>query len=243
MSGDVGVVVPAYRPDVDALTAYLDDVRAAVSPATIRVELDAATGDVADRIRDTGVTVNAVPDRRGKGAAITCGFEALDTDVLAFADADGSTPAASLERVVDAVANGADVAVGSRRHPDATVESHQSVLRRRFGDGFAWLARATLGVPIHDFQCGAKALTAAAWTDIRGHVFEAGFAWDFEVVAVADALGYDVVEVPVRWRDHPESTVAPVRTASRALRGSRLHRLTDVGTRTPLVEDHAIGER
>jgi len=254
MTSDVGVVVPAYKPDVEALLPYLDALRAAVDPAELRVELDAPGEGVADAISETGATVHVADGRRGKGAAITHGFEALDTDVLSFADADGSTDADSFAAVIDAVQDGADVAVGSRRHPDAEVTDHQSYVRRRFGDSFARMARGALGVDVHDFQCGAKALTRAAWQGIRAHVFESGFAWDFEVLAVADALGYEVVEVPVRWEDHPDSTVPPIRTAlsfvralgvvrhrAEALRGSGLHRAV-TAERTPLVERDAIGD-
>ncbi|MCF2241171.1 glycosyltransferase [Halobacterium salinarum] len=208
----VGIFVPAYDPDIDRLTAYLDALRETFDPAALRVELDAAGPGVADRIRDAGVTVAESAGRRGKGAAITAGFEALDTDVVAFADADGATPAGSLAEVVARVTDGdADLAVGSRRHPDATVESHQTVVRRLLGDGFAWLAGTLLAVDLHDYQCGAKALTAAAWERVREHLYEAGFAWDVELVAVGGALGCRVAEVPITWEDQPGSTVSTVR--------------------------------
>jgi glycosyltransferase involved in cell wall biosynthesis len=214
----VGIVVPAYDPNVEVLLAYVEDLRAALSPARIHVELDAASDATADAIRDAGVTVNAAPDRRGKGAAITAGFEELDTDVYAFVDADGSTSAKSFAAVVDAVAAGsADVSVGSRRHPDATIESHQTVARRFLGDGFAYLAGRLLAVDLHDYQCGAKAVSADGWDRVRTHLYESGFAWDVELVAVAGALGLRVAEVPITWEDQPGSTVSPIRTPFRLL--------------------------
>jgi glycosyltransferase involved in cell wall biosynthesis len=220
MSQSVGVVVPAYRPDTARLAAYVRALRDELDPVTIRVEVDAPGRDVLDSLRDLPhpVSVHAVDDRRGKGAAITAGFEALagEVDVLAFADADGSTPAPSLAAVVREVTAGrASLAVGSRRHPEADVVSHQTLARRRLGDGFAWLARRLLDVPLYDYQCGAKALTAEAWTDVRSHLYEPGFAWDIELVAVTDALGYQVAEVPVRWEDQPGSTVSPLTTTLR----------------------------
>jgi len=222
MSRSVGVVLPAYHPDVDRLGAYVRALQNAVDPEVIRVELDAATPEVRDRITDLPVTLHEASHRRGKGAAITAGFEALstDVDVLAFADADGSTPAPSIADVIRPVVDGdADLAAGSRRHPEATVESHQTVARRYLGDGFAWLARRLLDVPLYDYQCGAKALTADAWDRIRPHLHEPGFAWDIELLAVADAVGCRIVEVPVVWEDRPESTVSPVRTTLRLARG------------------------
>jgi len=237
---DVGVVLPAYRPDPDRLVDYAHALVESLDPAAVRVELDAAdpeTRAALDALPDRAVVADA-DRRRGKGAAVTAGFEALDTDVLAFADADGSTPAASVADVVAPVAAGeAALAAGSRRHPDATVHGHQTRARRFLGDGFAWLARRLLDVPLYDYQCGAKAVSAAAWGDARAHLREPGFAWDVELVAVVDALGGRVVEVPVDWEDRPGSTVSPVadtlriarglvvaRHRARRLRGDRLHR-------------------
>ncbi|WP_423751223.1 glycosyltransferase [Salinirarus marinus] len=256
MTRSVGVVIPAYRPDVDRLTTYVDALRERLDPAEIRIELDAATPETVERLDSLPAAVNVAPARRGKGAAITAGFEALGTDVLAFADADGSTPAASFAEVVAPVVDGAaDVATGSRRHPDAAVKSHQTFARRYLGDGFAWLARRLLDVQLYDYQCGAKALTRDAWERVRAHLHEPGFAWDIELLAMADAVGCRVVEVPVVWEDQPESTVSPVETTlrlgrglvvarhrARVLRNDPLHRLLDVRRRRPpaLIDSLAV---
>jgi hypothetical protein len=209
------------------------------------VELDDPNPETVEELRASPgpVEVTTAADRRGKGVAITAGFEALAprVDVLAFADADGSTPAHSLADVIRPVVTGrAGLSVGSRRHPDADVVSHQTLARRRLGDGFAWLARRFLDVPLYDYQCGAKALDTETWAAVRTHLYEPGFAWDIELVAVAAALDCPVVEVPVTWEDHPESTVATVETTlrlaralvrsrhrARVLRENRLHSLVD----------------
>ncbi len=250
----VGVVVPAFRPDVERLRSYVLELDERLDPAAIRIEIDDPRAGVVEALSDLPATVNAVPYRRGKGAAITIGFEALSADVLAFADADGSTPAASMAAVVDRVADGpAGLAVGSRRHPEADVGSHQTFARRFLGDGFAWLAGRLLDVSLYDYQCGAKAITAPAWADVREHLYEPGFAWDVEFVAMAAALDVPVAEVPIAWEDRPGSTVSPVRTSLRMgralvtarhrakqIRDDRLH--TAIAARreepTALVEKH-----
>ena len=219
MSRSVGVVVPAYRPDVSRLRAYVEAIDEAIAPATIVVELDAPREGVPAVLADLPARIEAVPYRRGKGAAITAGFERLETDVYAFVDADGSTPVHSLERVLEHVTDvSVDLAVGSRRHPDANVTSHQTFARRFLGDGFAWLAGHLLAVDLYDYQCGAKAITGEAWARVRDHLYEPGFAWDVELVAMAGALDLDVVEVPIEWEDRPGSTVSPVRTSFALLR-------------------------
>lgn len=219
MSRSVGVVVPAYRPAVSVLTQYLEELDTALNPETIRVELDTPTSATLDALSETSATINTVDHRRGKGAAITAGFEALETDVLVFVDADGSTPVESVTDVVDAVRSGSgDLAVGSRRHPEATVRSHQTVLRQHLGDVFAWLARRLLDVQLRDYQCGAKAMTRETWLAIREQLYEPGFAWDVEVVSMAGALGFDIEEVPVIWVDHPDSTVTTSNAVPELLR-------------------------
>lgn len=213
MDRSLGIVVPAYDPDVDRLQAYVRELDEAFDPAVLRIELDAPAPGVVDALADLPAEINDVPSRRGKGAAITDGFEALGTDLLAFVDADGSTPAASLAEVLEPlVAGEADVAVGSRRHPDARVLGHQTILRRFLGDAFAWLARRLLDAALYDYQCGAKALTAEAWASVRGHLYEPGFAWDVELLAIAGALDLRIIEVPIEWTDAPGSTVSPLET-------------------------------
>jgi len=211
MDRTLGLVVPAFRPDPDRLAAYVGHLERRLSPAAIRIELDAPRDGVREALAEVPATVHVVDRRRGKGAAITDGFERLETDVLAFADADGSTPADSMADVVAPVLDGrAALAVGSRRHPASTVTSHQTLVRRRLGDVFAVLARWLLDVHLYDYQCGAKAIDADAWSRVRDHLYEPGFAWDVELIATVGALDLPVAEVPIVWEDRPGSTVSPV---------------------------------
>ncbi|RXK46966.1 glycosyltransferase [Halorientalis pallida] len=234
----VGVVVPAYEPDVSRLRNYVEAIEGSLSPTAILVELDAPATGLRDRLADLPGRVETAPHRRGKGAAITAGFERLDTDVLAFVDADRSTPVASLGEVLDPVVSArSDLAVGSRRHPDAEIVSQQTVLRQLLGDCYAWIAGRLLSVSLHDYQCGAKAIRADGWERVREHLYEPGFAWDIELVAIAGALDLCVREVPVEWRDRAGSTVDPVRDAAtlfRALLAARYRadRLRENGRQT-----------
>ncbi|MFB6179830.1 MAG: glycosyltransferase [Halorientalis sp.] len=243
MSRSLGVVVPAFKPDLERLSTYVAALQERLDPTEIRVEIDVPTDESIAKLDDLPVSVGVAPYRRGKGRAITAGFEALDTDVLSFADADGSTPAESMAAVVDPVlADEADLAVGSRRHPDATVHSHQTLARRYLGDGFAFLGRLLLSVDLHDFQCGAKAVAASTWEEIRQHIYEPGFAWDIELIAMSAAINQRILEVPIDWEDRPGSTVSPIRTTvsmgralfvarhrAKQLRDSRLHKVLAAG--------------
>jgi len=250
----IGIVLPAYRPDVPQLLYYIKTLRLVEDINVVHIELDDSHESTADTLLQSthdDVTVAVSPDRRGKGAAITAGFETLDTEVLAYADADGSTPVSSIVDLVAPVAAGRPFSIRSRRHPEATVVTHQTVIRRHLGNAFAALAHRFLDIDCHDFQCGAKAISKEAWTDIRDHLYEPGFAWDVELVAVADAVGHEPVEVPITWKDQPDSTVSPTSTAlalarallvvrhrTRVLNGNPLHQLLGQPPPPPLITQY-----
>jgi hypothetical protein len=236
MSRSVGVVLPAYRPSVERLSGYVMTIAEQLRPAVIRIELDAPRSGVVESLSALPATVATAPYRRGKGRAITAGFEALATDVLVFADADGSTPADSLASIIGPVLDDeADLAVGSRRHPEARISRHRTFARRRLGDTFAWLARRLVEPQLFDYQCGAKAISREAWDSIREHLYEPGFAWDIELLAIACALDQRIDEIPIEWHDQPDSTVSPVKT-SLAL----AHGLLAARHRAALIEESRL---
>lgn len=234
MSHTVGIVIPAYNPDPHTLNEYIDTLQNIAD--TVHVELDVPSESTLDVLSQPD-SLNIASTRRGKGQAITDGFNTLSTDTLAFADADASVPSSSVETVIRSVQQGtADLAIGSRRHPDAVIKSHQTRLRRRMGDVFAWLTRHLLPIVLHDYQCGTKAVSATTWKELSPHLYETGFAWDLEVLAIADVMEYTIDEVPVTWDDDPVSTVDPISTAvnmaaalvairhrAKAIEGSTVH--------------------
>lgn len=210
-NGDVGLVLPAYQPNVQRLARYADELSEEIEPTVLRIELDAPReGDVA-ALEAPSREVHTSPQRRGKGAAIMRAFDELDTDVLAFVDADASTAVPSFRRVVEGVGDGTDVAVGSRRHPDAHVTG-RSALRETMSSGLVWLAKGCFDVQLNDYQCGAKALRREVWLDVGDGIEEQGFAWDMELLVAANSAAYTIEEIPVRWRGGAASSMNLVST-------------------------------
>lgn len=155
---------------------------------------------------------------RGKGAALKSGFRACAAPVVAFSDADLSTPVDELPRLLAAVVEGADVAVGSRRVPGGPAPLGRGPLRALTSAVFARLAALLLPTGVRDTQCGFKAFRADAARAIVALAEVDGFAFDAEWLALARRLRLRIVEVPVKWRHDDRSTVGVAGASWRMLR-------------------------
>jgi hypothetical protein len=116
-----------------------------------------------------------------------------------FTDADLSAPMEEAERLMAALAAGADVAIGSRWMDRTRQTIHQPLYRQFFGRCFNWVTRAVMGLPFKDTQCGFKAFKrSAAQTIFRLQTIER-WGFDPEILFIARKLKYVVREVPVTW--------------------------------------------
>ncbi|MBM4321810.1 MAG: glycosyltransferase, partial [Deltaproteobacteria bacterium] len=149
---------------------------------------------------------------RGKGYAVRRGMLAARGAEVLFLDADLSTPLSDLQLLRRAMAeHGADVAIGSRAVACSLLVQRQPWPREmlgRLGNLAVRLLTPSLR-GINDTQCGFKLFRheAAQRTFAAGRIDRWGF--DFEILALAMAMGLKVVEVGVSWRHDPHSKVRP----------------------------------
>lgn len=156
---------------------------------------------------DWPVRVLRAPRNRGKGAAVRAGMLAARGDPIFFFDADLSTPLAEIERFLAALAAGAAVAIGTRKHHEARIELAQPWWRIALGQSYTRLANALLELAVSDFTCGFKAFRADAARAIFGRQRLERWSFDAEILFLAHRLGLPVAELPVRWADRPDSRV------------------------------------
>ena len=106
------------------------------------------------------------------------------------------------------VQNGADVATGSRYCEGAQVR--RPPLRQIVSRAYNRFVRMTFGESIRDHQCGLKAFTREAKTRLFAMSREDSWAWDTEVLVLAERSGMRVAEVPVEWSEY-RWTRTPIR--------------------------------
>jgi glycosyltransferase involved in cell wall biosynthesis len=155
--------------------------------------------------RDSRLRLVENPGNRGKGYSVRHGMLEARGDVIVFSDADLSSPIEEMPRLLDALATGADIAIGSRWLRADLQTKRQSLARQLFGRVFNLLLRLILGLRFKDTQCGFKALTREAAQTILPFQRIEGWGFDPEILFLARKCGFSVQEVPVRWA-HSEGT-------------------------------------
>jgi dolichyl-phosphate beta-glucosyltransferase len=156
---------------------------------------------------------------RGKGAAVRKGLLAAQRSVGLFFDADLSTPLAEIPKVIEPIANeDVDLAFGSRALDRRLLGHHQPWLREQGGRVFNLLVRLTSGLPFWDTQCGFKAFRLDVCRPILEMARIDGFAFDVELLVLAQRAGLRLREVPVRWNHVEGSKVRFVNDSLRMLR-------------------------
>jgi dolichol-phosphate mannosyltransferase len=134
------------------------------------------------------------PGKLGLASAVMDGWAEARGEILVVMDADLSHPPESVPSLVDAVAGGADMAVGSRYvRGGGTVDWP---LRRRIVSRVACLMGNVL-VPVRDATSGFFALRREVIAGVR--LDPIGFKIGFEVIA--RGRHRQVVEVPYVFRD------------------------------------------
>jgi glycosyltransferase involved in cell wall biosynthesis len=156
----------------------------------------------------------------GKGRAVRTGMLRARAPLVFFMDADLSVPLADVPKFVQHFHAHPefDVVIGDRQHPESDIAVHQSWLRERMGQSFNVLLRLLADVPWRDTQCGFKAFRLRAAREIFRRQTLDGFAFDVEVLMLAQRLGFRVETMPVRWINSPESKVRIVSDSVRMLR-------------------------
>jgi glycosyltransferase involved in cell wall biosynthesis len=204
---NVAIVIPAHNeeaviePNLRRVFSTLPELLANDSFEIVVVENDSTdrTGEVVRRLTREFPNLRLMTTQaRGKGQAIRSGWLQSDADAYAFMDADLSADLEHFPRLLDALAD-ADVAIGSRRHPEAEVE--RSVARTVLSRAYNIIARASLGIPISDLQCGFKAVRRHVVLDLVPKTEHAGYFFDTELLALAHREDYRIVEVPIRWSE------------------------------------------
>jgi dolichyl-phosphate beta-glucosyltransferase len=207
------IVIPAYNESgriPATLRSVLDCIHVHNWSAEIIVVDDGsrdATAEVVRAIAAQAPEVRLVqnPGNRGKGYSVRNGMLQALGEVVMFTDADLSAPMEEAEGLFASIADGADIAIGSRWLERTRQTIRQPLYRQFFGRCFNAVTRMIMGLHFADTQCGFKAFTRkAAQTVFQLQTIER-WGFDPEILFIGLKRGFRIDEVPVSWA-HDERT-------------------------------------
>lgn len=234
----LSVVVPAYNEEariartVERIAAYLS---LKGEPWEILVSDDGSTDGTSVRVREAAARLGGERVRllrsdanRGKGDAVRRGALAARGERVLVTDADLSAPIKESDKLLRAIDEGADAAIGSRALREPGCDVQESARRWIAGRVFNLLVKLLVVRGYHDTQCGFKCFTREAARKLFALQKIDGFSFDVELLYLAKRQGLKVREVPVMWSQGPDSRVRLLRDSIRMFRQlfliRRLHR-------------------
>lgn len=145
--------------------------------------------------------------QKGRGRAVKQAWGAVTADYYAYMDLDLSTDLVHLPKILKALEEGYDIAIGSRLAKGARVEGRtflREIISRAlnfFFIQFFFRTRFT------DAQCGFKAVKRDVVENLTPKILDNDWFFDGELLIVGEKSGYKIYEEPVHWVDNPGSTV------------------------------------
>jgi dolichol-phosphate mannosyltransferase len=213
MSGEPWLILPTYNEaeNIEAILLAAGEVLATAAPDGFRVLVvddgsPDGTGRIADRLAGEQAWVEVLhrTEKNGIGPAYLAGFRhALDhgAGYVMEMDSDFSHDPADLARLLAAVRDGADLALGSRYVPGGGV-TDWGLLRRFVSEGGSTYARWILGLRVRDLTGGFKCFRREVLEEIHfDGVRSQGYAFQVELTYRAARAGFRIVEVPIVFKD------------------------------------------
>ncbi|XP_068457061.1 dolichyl-phosphate beta-glucosyltransferase [Clinocottus analis] len=229
-SRELSVVIPAYNEELrmpvmlDEATEYLEN-RQKQQPSftyevivvddgskdkTTEVALQYSRKYGADKVRVLTLVKN-----RGKGGAVRMGTLSSRGKVILMADADGATKFSDIEKV-EAGLNALNpkpenmaISCGSRAHLENDSVAQRSVFRSFLMYGFHFLVWFFCVRGIKDTQCGFKLFTREAALKTFSSLHVERWAFDVELLYIAQCFKIPIAEVAVNWTEIEGSKLVP----------------------------------
>lgn len=186
----VSIVLPA-KNESHGLATLLPRLKELHPEAEIIVIDDGSTDDTAEIINTLGARVVSHPYSMGNGAAIKTGARTATGDVIVFMDADGQHDPADINRLLQMIDSGYDMAVGARSN-----SSQATVGRLAANLFYNKLASWMVGRKVEDLTSGFRAARAEKFREFL-HLLPNGFSYPTTSTMAFFRAGYTVGYTPI----------------------------------------------
>ena len=220
---DLSLVIPAYNETwrlprtLAAIHAYLAERPWDVEIVVVDDGSTDGTPETARALAQVGARLRVVSleHNQGKGAAVKHGVAEASAASIAIIDADLPYGFEAFDDAMERLESGADLVIGARDLPGSSEMAGYGLARRVAGQVYSVLVNALAVRDIPDTQCGFKWLRRAIAKELFARVTLTGFAFDVELLVLAQRWQLRIDRIPVRLTHSQDSRVHLVRDSAR----------------------------
>jgi len=187
---DFSIVIPA-KNEAENLKLLLPELRLLYPEVEIIVVNDGSDDDTPDVCESNQVSVVTHQYSKGNGASIKSGARLAKTDIVVFMDGDGQHKPLDIERLLEALKDGADMVVGAR-----SKESQASFGRLLANSIYNKLSSWISGHPIKDLTSGFRAVYRKKFIKFL-YLLPNGFSYPTTCTMAFFRAGYSVQYIPI----------------------------------------------
>jgi len=212
----LSVIIPAYNEEKN-IKKTIESIYQYLLEKNIEHEIIIVTDGSKDKTDDiVGSMFSVIPtlqllnyaQNRGKGFGVRQGMLKARGQYRLFTDADNATSIDHIEKMIPFFNEGYDIVIGSIALKGSVIASgSEPVWRRLFGTMGNLFIQIMVVPGIHDTQRGFKIITAKAAQDVFPKTTIDRWGFDIEMLALARKFGYKIKEVPINWKNDPDSHV------------------------------------
>lgn len=209
----LSVIVPTYKDgsrvygNLVNLDKALSDIGDAYEIIVVSDGNSDNTHDEARRLEAPHVRVFHYARNMGKGFALRYGMARSHGEIVTFIDGDGDIDPVQIASYLQLMRQTeADIVVASKRHPQSDVV--YPLLRHIYSATYQSLLQLLFSLKVRDTQVGLKLFRREVLSDVLPRIVVKRFAFDLELLVVANHLGYtNIVEAPVKIGQRFSSTI------------------------------------
>ncbi len=148
------------------------------------------------QIGNNRITLVSYDENAGKGRAIKTGTLLAVGEYIAFLDADLDLSPMHLKDFLERIENSrANIVIGSKLHPKSKLD--YPLTRKAMSWCYYVMLKILFRLNVRDTQTGIKLFEAPILKKVIKEVETQGFAYDIEILALANAYGARIVEMPI----------------------------------------------
>ena len=220
----LSIVLPAYN-EAERLPESLPQIIKFVECQDYSIEVlivdDGSVDQTVEVVREfqkeaSCISLLQVP-HGGKGHAVKAGMLQARGEYLFLCDVDLSMPIEEVSKFLPPRLDKYDVAIASREI-EGSHRHGEPAYRHLMGRIFNSIVRLLAVRGLHDTQAGFKCFRREVAQQLFPRQTINGWAFDVEILFIAQYRGFRVIEVPINWYYRSESKVRPLQDTYNMLR-------------------------